>query len=66
MIESFTLARQIVIYLGIAAALLVTIGSWLKVKYGSEKKRIVMTINYAGYVLFFLSIAIFIIAGFST
>lgn len=63
MIE-LVLTRQTVIILGIAASIFVVMGSWMKFKYGGEQKKTPMRIIYTGYILFFLSIVIYIILGF--
>ncbi len=65
MIESL-ITRQAVIFFGVAAAILVTLGSFLRFQYRREKRKLTTAIIYIGYFLFILSLSIFIYLGFKS
>jgi hypothetical protein len=58
------LSRQMVIALGVAAALLVMIGSGLRMRHRESPKRSATFFIYLGYTFFGLSILFYIILGF--
>jgi hypothetical protein len=58
------LSRQMIIALGVAAALLVMIGSGLRIRRRQGKKRSATFFIYIGYTFFALSILLYIVLGF--
>ncbi len=62
--QSFFLARETVIIPGVVAALLVTAGTWLRIKNREGHRRAASFLIFAGYVFFSFSVAAFIVAGF--
>lgn len=64
MIDDLMAVRQGVIGLAIAAAVLVSLGTWFRLRHGDDKRVLVRFLTYAGYILFFFSVALFIVAGF--
>lgn len=65
MIESL-ITRQAVILLGVAGAILVTLGSFLRFQHRKERRKRTTGIIYIGYFLFCLSVLIFICLGFKS
>ena len=61
---SLFLTRQTVIFLGAAAAISVTIASWMRIRHGGENGKITSILTHSGYALLGLSILIHIILGF--
>ena len=53
-----------VIILGVAAAVLVVIGSGLRIQQKESRKRIAALSIYVGYIFFGLSILVYILIGF--
>jgi hypothetical protein len=58
------LSRQMVIALGVAAALLVMIGSGLRIRQREGKKKFATLCIYIGYTFLALSILFYIVLGF--
>jgi hypothetical protein len=57
-------AREAVIVLGVLAAILVSAGTWKRLREKSVASRTATLLISVGYVLFAFSIGIFILAGF--
>ncbi len=57
-------SRQVVVASGILAALLVVLGSAASMRQVEKKVRFPGMLIKIGYVLFFVSVSVFIIAGF--
>ncbi len=64
MIVSLFLSREAVIFLAIAAAICVTLGSVLRSIIRNLVRRLAAYLIYLGYILFAASIAIYIVLGF--
>jgi glucose uptake protein GlcU len=58
------LSQRMVIILGVAAAVLVVIGSALRIQQKEGRKRIATLSIYAGYLFFALSILFYVLIGF--
>jgi len=58
------LSQRMVIILGVAAAVLVVIGSGLRIQQKESRKRIAALSIYVGYIFFALSILFYILIGF--
>ena len=58
------LSRQAVIVLAVGAAVLVSLGSWLRFVRKNRGKKMIASMSYLGYILFALSILIYIALGF--
>jgi len=58
------LSRQAVIVLAIGAAVFVSLGSWLRFARKNRAKKMIASMLYLGYILFALSILIYIALGF--
>ena len=63
MIVSLFLSRQAVIFLAVAAAICVTLGSVLRFITQNRVRRLAAYLIYIGYILFAASIAIYIVVG---
>lgn len=57
-------AREAVIVLGVLAAILVSAGTWKRLRGKNPNSRSAALLISIGYVLFAFSIGIFILAGF--
>ncbi len=58
------LSREAVIFLAVAAAICVTLGSVLRFIIQNPVRRLAAYLIYPGYILFAASIAIYIVLGF--
>jgi len=64
LIVSLFLSREALIFLAIAAAICVTMGSILRFAMKDRRRKFAALIIYLGYLLFAASVAIYIALGF--
>lgn len=65
MSDALSLTRTIMILCAVVAAACTTAGSWIKIRQGDRKRRLVACLTYGGYFFFFISIVLFVLLGFA-